>query len=128
MGHRVDCAKPQFNKSQMVKSYFTVVAAGVASFVDDVCRHCNVKPRAADFEPATWMLAQIGWKTPAANYVHAMNAIQSMNRDLATFFQKYDVFVSSVMAQPPAKIGVLPPNKTTGYNSKHYATHHLNVC
>lgn len=63
------------------------------------------KPRAADYEPATWMLGRIGeagrrlpLREPAA--VHPATGAQA-----AAFFEDFDVLLTATAARPPARIG-----------------------
>ncbi|MFT5429871.1 MAG: amidase [Myxococcota bacterium] len=107
LGHEVVEAMPPFNKEELVHAYFVVVAAGVARMCEIASASAGRKPRAGDFEPSTWVLAQIGWKSSAADLVAAQMAIQVASRGVAEFFQTYDGFVSSTIANPPARVGEL---------------------
>ncbi|MFT7622522.1 MAG: amidase [Myxococcota bacterium] len=107
LGHEVEEARPPFPRDELVRAYFIVVAAGVARFVDDVAEWADKKPRSEDFEPATWILALIGWKSSAADLVWAQQSIQRAARPIAAFFQKYDGFVTPTTARPAARIGEL---------------------
>lgn len=107
LGHDVTRACPTFDRDEMVRAYFLNVAAGVARFVDVTAQDAGRKPNPRDFEPGTWLLALIGWKTSAAELVAAQQAIQRNARDVAAFFETYDVFVTPTMARPPARIGEL---------------------
>ncbi len=107
LGHEVVEAKPTFPKDELVQAYFLVVATGVASFVEGTAKAAGVRPRASDFEPVSWLLAQIAWKTPAPDYLAAISAIQKASREVAGFFEEHDAFVTSTLARPPAQIGEL---------------------
>ncbi|HAN31327.1 MAG TPA: amidase [Myxococcales bacterium] len=110
LGHEVVEARPTFPRDELVRAYFLAVAAGVARMVEETAMRCGVKPSFAQVEPATWLLALIGWKTPAADLVGAQWTIQRAARDVAGFFQSYDVFVNATMARPPARVGELLPS------------------
>jgi amidase len=107
LGHDVVEAKPTFPRAQLVRAYFLCVASGVAWFVEQTAKKAGRKPRSGDFEPATWLLALIGWKTSAAELMGAEIAIHQASRDVAAFFGDYDAFVTSTMARPPARVGEL---------------------
>jgi len=107
LGHEVELATPPFDTEAMVRAYFLTVAAGVAAFVEDTARVAGRKPRAADFEPGTWILAQVGWKTSAAELLQSQKAMQRTSRDVAGWFSRYDLFMSPTMARPPARVGQL---------------------
>lgn len=107
LGHEVEVATPRFDRDALVHAYFLTVAAGVAAFVDATSKEAGIKPRAQDYEPGTWILALIGWKTSAAELVAAQLDIQRNQRQVAAFFEEYDAFVTPTLAQPPAHIGEL---------------------
>lgn len=108
LGHEVVEAKPSVPREEMVRAYFLTVAAGVARFVEIASQDAGKKrPSASDFEPATWLLALIAWKTSAPQLIAAQQTMQRVGRDVAGFFERHDVFVTSTLARPPAKIGEL---------------------
>lgn len=107
LGHEVTIATPPFPQSDLIRAYFLVVAAGVACFVDEASASVGRKPRFSDFESGTWMLALIGWKSSAAELEWARRVIQLASRGVAAFFEKHDVFVSSTLGRPPARVGEL---------------------
>ncbi len=113
LGHDVVEAKPEFPRAELVRAYFLCVASGVAWFVEQTAKTAGKKPRSSDFEPATWLLALIGWKTSAAELIGAEVAVHRASRDVAAFFGDHDVFVTSTLARPPARIGelALQPNE-----------------
>lgn len=108
LGHEVVEAKPSFPREDMVRAYFLTVATGVARFVETASQDAGHKrPRASDFEPATWLLALIAWKTSAPQLLAAQQLMQRAAREVAGFFEEHDVFVTSTLARPPARVGEL---------------------
>ena len=107
LGHEVAVDTPPFHQTDLIRAYFLTVAAGVACFVEEAAAEVGKKPRFQDFEAGTWILALIGWKSSAAELEWARRTIQFAGRGVADFFGKYDVFVTSTLAQPPARVGEL---------------------
>ncbi len=107
LGHEVVEAKPEFDRTALVRAYFLTVAAGVAYYVEEAAKHAGKKPRYRDFEPGTWLLALIGWRTSAANFERARHDMHRAGRQCAAFMANHDVFLTSTLAQPPARIGEL---------------------
>ncbi len=111
LGHDVVQAAPSVPVPEMVRAYFLTVATGVAWFVEQAAKHAGRKrPRASDYEPATWLLACAGRKTTAPELLAAQVTMQRVSRDVAAFFADHDVFVTSTLARPPAKVGELYPS------------------
>ncbi len=111
LGHEVVEARPSFPRDELVRAYFVAVAAGVARMVDETAARFGKKPAYDQVEPATWLLALIGWKTSAADLVGAQWTMQRAARDVAAFFETCDVFVTSTLARPPARVGELLPTR-----------------
>lgn len=108
MGHEVVEATPAFPREEMVRAYFITVATGVARFVELATEEAGKKkPQPSDFEPATWLLALIAWKTSAPQLVAAQQLMQKAAREVAAFFEEHDVFLTSTLARPPARVGEL---------------------
>ena len=112
LGHELVEATPPFNRDELVEAYFYTVASGTARFVEDTASYVGRKPRPKDFEAATWLLAQIGWKCDASTLVKAQQTMQRASRGVAEFFDQHDLFLSPVHAEPPIKIGELTPSKS----------------
>ncbi len=123
LGHEVVQARPAFPREELVRAYFIVVASGVARMVEETAKLFGRKPAYDQVEPATWLLALIGWKTAAADLQGAQWTIQRASRDVAEFFAQHDVFLNSTMARPPARIGELLP--TRGETAQVNALRHL---
>ena len=60
LGHVVEEARPPVDRHLVSRAWLTLVSAETAAEIDLVSRSSPKKPRASDFEPGTWMLAQAG--------------------------------------------------------------------
>ncbi|MCB9733796.1 MAG: amidase [Deltaproteobacteria bacterium] len=109
LGHEVEEAHPTFDREALVRAYFAVVAAGTARGVAFAAEKAGVRPRARDFEPATWLLKSIADKLTATEYAAAIDLMQRTARDLVPFFARYDVLLTPTTAFPPAPIGAFAP-------------------
>ncbi len=109
LGHEVVDDVPAFPREELVRAYFLVVAAGVGRMVEEIAAEAGRKPRAADFEPATWLLATIGRRASAADLIGARWTIERAARDVAAFFERFDVLCLATAARPPARVGELAP-------------------
>ena len=107
LGHEVVEASPIFPKEALVRAYLLTVACGTARFVETTSAAAGTRPRFSDYEPATWLLAKIGWKTSAPELLDAQVTMQRAARDVADFFTQYDVFMTPTTARPAANIGEL---------------------
>jgi len=109
LGHEVVPATPSFDRDKLVHAYFLTVATGVARFVDTTSADAGRRCRASDYEPATWLMAQIGWSTTAPELLAAQQDMHAAGRSVAAFFGDYDLFLSSTLGRPPGRIGEVAP-------------------
>lgn len=109
LGHELVEDAPPFPREAMIRAYFVTVAAGVGWFCEEAARVAGRKLRARDFEPSTWLLSLIGHSAPATELVDLQLAMQKVGRDLAAFFERYDVFLCPTVARPAPRIGELAP-------------------
>lgn len=107
LGHSVEPAKPDVDRDELVRAYFTEVAVGIASEVDDFARMSGRSPRASLFEPGTWFLAQSGRALPALELQRARDAIRRAGRVAAAFHERYDLFLCPTVTHLPVRIGEL---------------------
>lgn len=109
LGHEVVDDVPSFPREDLVRAYFLVVAAGVGRMVEEIAAEVGRKPRAGDFESATWLLATIGRSASAADLIGARWTIERAARGVAAFFERFDVLCLATAARPPALVGALAP-------------------
>jgi amidase len=111
LGHDLTEARPPFPQKDMVRAYFLTVATGVARFVELAAEEAGKKPDPLDFEPATWLLALIAWKTTAPELLAAQQVMQRAARDVAAFFEAHDLLLTPTLARPPARVGELAASR-----------------
>ena len=107
LGHEVEEARPDFDRGRQVRAYLTQTAASIASEVEEMGGWVGRKPAPRYFEPATWFLYQLGRKLSASELQTARDAAQAAGRALASFFARYDLFVTPTVAYPPVRLGQL---------------------
>ena len=61
----------------------------------------------AGFERVTWAMVEIGRRVGAPEYVMTLNRLHGISREIARFFETYDVLLTPTLAEPPVKLGVL---------------------
>lgn len=107
LGHTLEEVPLPIDREALVAAYFTQVAVGAASSIDETARWVGRAPTPADFEPTTWLLGTIGRKLPALELQRSRDACQIAGRTLGRFFQTYDLFLDGTLAYPPLRVGEL---------------------
>lgn len=107
LGHIVTEATPQYSISweMLEESFNTIWLSGCASSINSIARISGIPASASLYEPLTWALYEKGNQYSASDYLGAIVQIQRISRDIARFFEDYDLLLTPVTAQPPVNLG-----------------------
>ena len=105
LGHHVEQAMPKFDRAKLTRAYLAMVAAGTAAAIRDFEAKLGRSARSGELEPKTWLLRIIGEAISAGEYIEQQQLIHEASIEIAEFFTKYDVLITSTLAQPPLKVG-----------------------
>jgi amidase len=105
LGHEVVEAAPAINGERLLKSFMAIWSAGTTWTIDGFAHLTGREPQEGQFEPGTWVLYQMGKKTRASDYLMAVQAMQSLSREIAKFMSDYDVCLTPTLGEPPVPLG-----------------------
>jgi len=108
-GHHVEEASPELDGPAFARAFLTLICAELGEDIAEAELAVGRKATPRDFEPATWALALLGRTMPAADLSRAIRYLQRTARQLAPFFEHYDVLVTPTLSEPPVKTGALLP-------------------
>ena len=109
LGHDVVEAAPVIDREAFSMAFLTVLAAELRADIEETAKLAGVPVRTADFDPASFGLALLGKAFSAADVTAARRYLQATSRQIAPFFQQYDMLMTPVLASLPVKIGALLP-------------------
>ncbi|HJV63402.1 MAG TPA: amidase [Albitalea sp.] len=109
LGHEVEEAAPSVDTEACAVAFVTVLAGETRALIEQISRLLRRRPRAADYEAATYSLGLLGRAFSAATYVDSVNTLQLAARRMAPFFERHDVLLTPTLGAPPALIGSLQP-------------------
>jgi amidase len=107
LGHSVEEDAPRVDRRALSKAFLVLVAAETAAAIGSAADSMHKEARPRDFEPATWMLAQIGRKFRADELARSVDLIRAASREVAAWFASRDAFLTPTLASPPLPIGAL---------------------
>jgi amidase len=110
LGHEVVEAAPQIDGEACAIAFLVIVVAEARADVEWAARSAGCKPRAKDFEGATYALGLLGKAMGASEYANAARFLQTTAREVGRFFEPYDVLLTPTLSQPPVPIGSLQPS------------------
>ncbi len=109
LGHEVEEAAPDLRGDVVAPAFMTIWAAGCAWDIDGLAQATGRTPEPDQFEPFTWALYEMGKSVSASGYLMAVTGLQQVARQVATFLEKYDLWLSPTVAEPPPPLGTFEP-------------------
>jgi len=106
LGHHVDEGYPTYPAEDMRLAAGAVVCANIRAVIDAACAARGKPPEKDELEPLTWACYEAGKAASAADYAAAMRVLHGIGRQVAPFFERFDVLLTPVLAKPPIKLGV----------------------
>jgi amidase len=107
LGHHVEEARPAFDVEGLDQHYNRLFAVGAAANIRLRARAIGKELDPAGFERITWSMVELAGQIAAADYVMMLNRLHGISREIAVFFQTYDVLLTPTLAEPPVELGVL---------------------
>ncbi|MGI9509154.1 MAG: amidase [Geminicoccaceae bacterium] len=110
LGHHVEEADPVLDLMPLMQAWTRIVACGAALSV-----RRKVEARGQPLDPdevegITRGAIALAETVSGADYLDAVNRVHGFSRELAAFFETYDLLVTPTLAEPPAKVGRFAPD------------------
>jgi len=105
LGHEVIEDVPSIDAPALLKAWFSVWACGNAWLVHETQNRTGVEPAEENFEPLTWRYYQQGKDVAAGEYLRNLQVLDTVTAQLAEFLDRYDVWLTPTLAQPPIDLG-----------------------
>ncbi|MGE3272095.1 MAG: amidase, partial [Chloroflexota bacterium] len=104
LGHHVEEADPVVDGEQVVPTFVTLAA--VNTVVNLGSHPTKGRPaQKGEVENVTWNTGQLGEQTTAADYVRATQTAHKLGRQMAAFYQQYDLLLTPGLGTLPPKLG-----------------------
>jgi amidase len=103
LGHEVEPAEPDIDGVALMHDFLTVWFAHAALHVQNSQETLRARP--TDFELDTLAMAAIGNSKSAVDYARSYVRWVEYGRKLSEFLERYDVYMTPTLAEPPPRIG-----------------------
>jgi amidase len=103
LGHAVEEASPAYDAAALERGFVAVFSAHTMANVGRATG--GTLPDPALVEPLTYALAERGRALSAAAFIATLHGLQREARRIAAFWERYDVWLTPTLAQPPLPIG-----------------------
>jgi amidase len=109
LGHQVEERSPDFDGAAFARAFLVMIMVELRSDLVDLQEVLGRKVKSSELEPATWALNLLGGAMPAVEYARSVRLMQRVAREIAGFFDGYDVLLTPTVATPPFLTGALQP-------------------
>ncbi len=111
LGHVVEDAAPEIDSGMLMRAFMTVFMSAHAWVIDAFALLNGRTPTEKDFEGFTWSIYQQGKQLTAPQYLLAIAMLQRISRQIATFHQTYDCWLTTTLGAPPLALGTVDVNE-----------------
>lgn len=118
LGHEMIEVTPKLDSAVMAQAFTVLWSAGCTSILDGIAHFTGRAPKPEQVEPLTWALYEMGRQHSASDYILALAALQNASRDIARFFEDYDIWLTPTLGEPPTLLGNFdspPENPLLGF-------------
>ena len=105
LGHAVEETEFAYDAQVFRETIWIIIAANAANALALRGKAIGRQAKRDDVEPLTFAAAERGRKMPAAEYARALILMHGFGRQVAKMFQRFDVLLSPVLANPPLPLG-----------------------
>ncbi|MEM1244458.1 MAG: amidase [Pseudomonadota bacterium] len=107
LGHQVEEDAPKYEPELMVNVMKVIVCSNTRAFLEMRAAEINRAPAKEDLEKTTFLIFEGAKTYSSADYARAISIMHNQARKIAKFFQKYDIFMTPTLGQPPIELGQL---------------------
>lgn len=105
LGHHVEPARPTADIQGMMRAWTHVVACGTALSVRTAVAARGRPLEPGEVEDVTLGAIDLAAHLSGADYLAAVSKIHAFGREMAAFFEGYDILLTATLAEPPAAVG-----------------------
>lgn len=111
-GHSVEEAAPDIDGVQLMRDYYLMNSGEIAALTYQLEKMYDKKLNSKDVEIETWLLHLAGQNVSAAEFSLSLASWDIAAAKMATYHEKFDLFITPATAYPAPEIGELTHSKT----------------
>lgn len=101
LGHEVEQARPEYDHGAIAAANYGIVGPHVEATIREIEERIGRPVKDDELEDITRMMRALAQTQTAADYVASQRSMHRIARDLAPFWERYDVFVTPTLGLPP---------------------------
>ncbi len=107
LGHQVEEAAPVWDVAAWDEAFMAILMSNECMFLQDGAEMFKRTPSRDNLESVNLFLLDQGKDIKAVDLLRSLVVKNRVTRQIAGFFETYDIFITPVLAAPPLKIGNL---------------------
>lgn len=107
LGHQIEEGFPEIDQESLNPAVVNIINIDIQTKLEARAKELNRKLSPEDVENITWRMAENGKSLSAADYLRSVRTIHRTGRQVARFFQDYDILLTPVLLKPPIPLGKL---------------------
>lgn len=105
MGHQIEPARPVCDTSDMMQAWTIIVACGTALGIRAKIESRGTPLQDGEIEGVSRGAMAYAATISGDRYLQSVGTIHRYGRQMAAFFQDYDILLTTTLAEPPAVVG-----------------------
>ncbi len=105
LGHTVEEALPEADTRGMMAAWTKIVACGTALSIDQAVKKRGRPLQDGEVEGIALGAIAYARTQSGADYLEAVGKVHAYGREMAAFFERYDILLTATLAEPPALLG-----------------------
>jgi amidase len=106
LGHHVEPAEiDALYDPEWIPRFLSIWVVGVAMEIDQASKLIGRRIEEGEVEPLTWALSELGKMISGPAYAEAWRWIHGASRRIAAFFEKFDLWLTPTVTEPPVLLG-----------------------
>jgi len=107
LGHFVKEDSPAVDMEVFGPAFIAIINVNTRATLEARAREIGRDVTQDDVEHITWLTAEAGKTLTAPEYVQSVQTIHRIGRQVADFFEDYDILLSPTLLKPPVPLGYL---------------------
>ncbi|PGT76579.1 amidase [Bacillus sp. AFS040349] len=107
LGHNLEEASPTINVEQYNRAFQVLWQSSFAQGIHSLTKLTGRAPKQEELEPYTWEVFHHGDSYKATDYLSALSYMQQVSKEVAHFFNNFDLLLTPTLSEPPLRIGEL---------------------
>jgi amidase/6-aminohexanoate-cyclic-dimer hydrolase len=107
LGHSVEEASPVVDAQALGAATLVIIGANLRVALEARAKALGRDLSPGDVERVTWIRALDGHTARAADYARSIGVVHRTGRQVAPFFQRFDMLLTPTMCRPPHPLGVI---------------------